>query len=111
MSEDGGSAVYDNTRIQPSFTDFVFPNRFAGMCLDGMDCAVARALYQQSHAIHVDNDWGGICCIVWSPAGGADPNRLAGVLIKSHEAMCPASVLAPLERHPANDYQLAVNYR
>src|SRR5690349_14780001 len=109
MRENRGGSFYDDARVQSALADLDFPNRLAGLRLDGMNEAVARALNQQAGAIDVRDDRRRVSRVVRAAAGRAYPNRFAGFLVEGEETMRAASVLAPLKRHRAHDHEIAVD--
>src|SRR6185369_13346875 len=111
MRENRGGSFDDDAGVQTTFADLDFPNRFAGLRLDGMNEAVTRALNQQTSAVDVRDDWRRVSRVVRATTGRAYPHRLAGLLVESHETVRAASVLAPLESDAADDDEIAVDNR
>src|SRR6185369_2117272 len=76
---------------------------------DRVNKPVAAALNQESHAVDVDDDRRRVGGVVRTAARRAYPHRLAGLFVERHEAMCAASVLAPLKRYATDDHEIAVD--
>src|SRR5215212_4141709 len=74
-----------------------------------MDHTVAGALNQESRA--VDDNGRCIGRIVRAAARSTYPHGLAGLFVERHEAVCAASVLAPLERYAADNHEITIDDR
>ena len=104
MSEYCGVTVHHDSGVEAAFADLVLPNRFACLRFDCMDHTVAGALNQQARSVYVCNDRRRVGCVVRPATGSAYLNCLAGLFVERHEAMCAASVLAPLKGDATDDY-------
>src|SRR5690349_8825888 len=101
----------DNAGVESAFADLDLPHRLARLRFDRVDKPVAAALDQQSCSVDVRDDRRRVRSVVRAAARRADPHRLPSLFVERHEAMCAASVLAPLEGDAADDHEIAVDDR
>src|SRR4051794_14584384 len=99
----------NHTGVQAALADLDLPNGLAGLWFDCVDKAVAAALNQESRAVDVSDDRRRVSRVVRTATRRTNPHHLAGFFVERHEAMCTASVLAPLERDAADDHEIAVD--
>src|SRR5688572_6582929 len=97
--------------VNTALADFDLPNRLSGSRFDCVNKTITAPLNQQTCTVDINNRRRSIGCVVWAGARRANPNCLAGLLIKSHESMCAPAMLSPLERYAAYDYIVSLDQR